>query len=80
MRDGHARVADRRAGIHDDGRPRRRCSAPDECRDARPLAAAAEPYATTVMPRFFASSATSMFTLLMPECEKIHIVSRGSNV
>jgi hypothetical protein len=43
-------------------------------------ASAADPVATTRIPSALARNATSMLTLLIPVCEKIHIVSRASNV
>jgi hypothetical protein len=51
---------------------------PDGCRVVPTCDA--EPVAITFIPSSFARSATSMFTLLIPVCEKIHIVSRLSKL
>src|SRR5262249_753403 len=53
---------------------------PDEWRLAWPRDPWADPQATTFNPSSWAFRAMSMLTLLIPEWEKIHIVSRGSNV
>jgi hypothetical protein len=51
---------------------------PDGWRGTLAAAYSAEPVAITRIPSSFARNATSMLTLLIPVCEKIHIVSRRS--
>src|SRR5690606_13519710 len=52
---------------------------PEEWRVGLSRNSAAEPVTTTFIPSSLARKATSMFTLLIPEWEKIQTVSRRSN-